>query len=67
MLLKKSEKFRPISEPCTNPKPPKSAPAPPGGGGGAWWPKILKFGANPPTHPYTHPPTPPGGVGYFAH
>ena len=41
--------------------PKKAHPHP--GGGGAWWPKMLKFGAKPPTHLYTHPPPPPGGGG----
>ena len=63
------EKFRQVLEPCLNPNPKESAPAPRGGGGGAWWPKMLKFGANPPTHPSLHPstlpPPPPPGGGVF--
>ena len=40
--------------------PPTQPYPPPPRGGGAWWPKMLKFGAKPPTHLYT-PPPPRGG------
>ena len=45
--LKKSEKFQ--SRAHTQ-DPQKGHPHP-WGGRGAWWPKMLKFAANPPTHP----------------
>ena len=52
--------------PAQTQNPQKAHPHPPrGGGGGGWWPKMLKFGANPPTHPYTHPRPPPQGGGVF--
>ena len=38
---------------------PKNAHPRGGGGGGAWWPKMLEFGANPPTHLCTQAPPPP--------
>ena len=67
MLCKKSEKFRPISEPCTHPKPPKSAPAPPGRGGGRLVAQTAETWGQP-IHPSLYPQ---GGQnthpGYFAH